>query len=470
MLYSEIKERENRFLTALKIVFPLLFLLAIFIYSFRFFPQNSSTLALLTLFILVYVYYVVYLIYNGFKNTLIDTTTKAFTRQKMRAMIQSLRDKENYTIVLLHVDNIVDINERYGYTNGDKVLRGLTKRLNEFLQHHHFKQTPIGRCGGGNFLLLIKHPQKELKHLLTQLSKEIKNNGINDIEIRLEYVMIHADYDTNVQNSIEQLFILLEEQKKSEEEPLNIKPNEYHSIVKKAMENNHIVFKYQPSLKCETHTIEIIEVLPKIESTQHGTLSKSQIERIVNYGGYEKEFDEKIIALLVDELVPKLSNKQKICLDISPVTLRNNRFKNYITTLIKEKNIDPKQFIFEISEKSAYEDMGRFREIVQSYQAMGFQIALANFGGNNCSFDYFKYLPVDLIKFDIEFTKKIEDPKQARILQHYITLAHDLNIQTMIKFVDKEALFQKVNTFNPDYIQGFYISKPKTIGEIDEIW
>lgn len=469
MLYSEIKERENRFVTALKIVFPLLFLLAIFIYSFRFFPQNSSTLALLTLFILVYVYYVVYLIYNGFKNTLIDITTKAFTRQKMRAMIQSVRDKKNYTIVLLHVDNIVDINERYGYTNGDKVLRGLTKRLNEFLQHHHFKQIPIGRCGGGNFLLLIKHPQKELKHLFTQFSKDIKSNGINDIEVRLECVMIHADYDTDVQNSIEQLFILLEELKKSEEEPLDIKPNEYHSIVKKAIENNHIVFKYQPSLKCETDQIEIIEVLPKIENTKYGILSKAQIERIVNYGGYEKEFDEKIFALLVDELLPKLSNDQKISLDISPVTLRNNRFKIYITTLIKEKNIDPKQFILEISEKSAYEDIGRFREILLSYKAMGFQIALANFAGNNCSLEYFKHLPIDLVKFDIEFTKKIDDEKQQKILRHYIDLAHELGIKTMIKFVDKEALFEKVKTFNPDFIQGFYISKPKTIGEIDEI-
>lgn len=466
MLYSEIKERENRFIIALKIVFPLLFLLAVFLYSFRFFPQNSSTVALLTLLVPVYVYYIVYLIYNGFKNTLIDTTTKAFTRHKMNAMIQSLRDKKNYTIILLHVDNIVDINERYGYSNGDKVLRALTKRLHEFLHYHAFKNIPIGRCGGGNFLLIIKHPKKELKHLFTQLSKEIKSNGINDIEVKLEHVMIDADYDDDVKNSIEHLFMLLEEQKKSEEEPLNIKPNEYHAIVQKAISSNHIIFKYQPSLYLNSQTVEMVEVLPKIESAEHGTLSKSQIERIVNYGGYEKEFDEKIIALLIDELVPYLSNKKRISLDVSPVTLRNNRFKLYLTTLFREKKIDPHQFILEISEKNAYEDMGRFREILCSYQELGFHIALANFGGNNCGFEYFKHLPIDLIKFDIEFTKKIDDKKQAKILQHYIDLAHDLGIKTMIKFVDKEALFEKVKTFNPDYIQGFYISKPKKLEEI----
>ena len=469
MLYSEKKERENRFVIALKIVFPFLFLVAIFFYFYRFFPQNSLTFALLTILIPIYVYYIVYLIYNGFSTSVIDPITKAFTRHKIGAMIQSLEDKKHYTIVLLHVENIVDINQRYGYINGDKVLRGFTKRLDTFLNHHTFKNTPIGRCGGGNFLLIIKYPQKELKHIFMQLSKEIKNSGIYNIEVKLECVIISADYDKEVKNSIEHLFILLEQKKKNEEEPLNIKPNEYHTIVKEAIKKNDIIFKYQPSLNIQTQNIEIFEVLPKIKNAKHGTLSKSQIERMVNFGGYEKEFEEKSVALLLDEVRPYLSEKKRFSLDISPVTLRNNYFKSYINTLFREQKIDPHFFILEITEKNSYEDMARFREILLSYKESGFQIALGNFGGNNCGFEYLKHLPIDLVKFDIEFTKKLGEAKYAHVFQSYLTLAHDLGVKTMVKFVDKEALFEKIKAFNPDYIQGFYISKPKKIGELDEI-
>ena len=70
----------------------------------------------------------------------------------------------------------------------------------------------------------------------------------------------------------------------------------------------------------------------------------------------------------------------------------------------------------------------------------------------------------------MEFTKKIEDPKYIQILKLYIQFARNLKIQTMLKFADKEALFTEMKAFNPDYIQGFYISKSKTIGEINEIW
>ena len=465
MLYSEAKERENRFAIALKIVFPFLLLILIFGYSFKLFTYSIHTFILLTLLIPIYVYYIFYLIYNGFQNTLIDPVTKAFTRKKIIKIIETILSKKEYQLILLHVDNISDINERYGVINGDKVLKQLMLELNTFLIHHHFKNTPIGRCGGGNFLLIIKHSEKELTHLFTLFKKEMKHKGINDIEVKLDSVMVGANYDKDINNSIERLYVLLEESQKSEE-PLNIKPNEFEGIVNEALHQNHIVFKYQPSVCLSTNTPCLFEVLPKIETKEHGVLSKTQIERIINYGGYERIFDEKVITLLLDEMVTSLEKKGLISIDISAVTLRNNSFKPFISALFREKKISPQHFIFEITEKNRYEDMGRFREILQSYKAMGFKIALGDFGGNNCGVEYLKDLPVDMIKFDIEFTKKIDNETYAKIFQHYIELAHNLGIKTMVKFVDKEALFEKVRAFNPDYIQGFYISKPKKLEEI----
>jgi len=468
MLYSEAKERENRFAIALKIVFPFLLLIVIFVYAFKLFTHSIPTFVLLTLLIPIYVYYIFYLIYNGFRNTLIDPVTKAFSRKQIIKIIEKIRPKNAYQLVLLHVDNIGDINERYGVINGDKVLKNIIVEFNAFLTHQHFKNTPIGRCGGGNFLVMIRHHEKELTHLLTRFQKEMKHKGINDIEVKIDFVMVGADYDHEIAVSIERLYILLEESKTCEE-PLDIKPNEFEFIVNEALRHNHIIFKYQPSLSLESREISLFEVLPKLQTKEHGMLSKTQIERIVNYGGYEKVFDEKIMSLLLDEVKPFLNQKFLISVDVSPVTLRNRSFKLFISSLFREKKIDPRHFIFEITEKNSYEDMGRFREILLSYKAMGFKIALGDFGGNNASMAYIKRLPIDIIKFDIEFTKKIDDETHVKVFHHTIQLAHDLGIQTMVKFVDKEALFQKVKTFNPDFIQGFYISKPKTIGELHEI-
>ncbi|MDD2383458.1 MAG: GGDEF domain-containing protein [Sulfurospirillaceae bacterium] len=466
MLYSEVKERENRFITALKIVFPFLLLILILIFSFKLFQSSVNNYVLLTLLIPIYVYYIFYLIYNGFRTSLIDSTTKAFTRKEILRQFEKLNNKKNYVVVLLHLDNIGDINERYGVFNADKILRQLIERVNLFLNECHCKNVPIGRCGGGNFLVILKYSKKELKHQLTRFSKELKNKGIDNIEIKLDFSILEADYDDNSKNIIEQLFILLEENKKNDFLLPNIKPDAFETIVHQALKANEIVLKYQPSISLLTKKIAILEVLPKIYTKENGLLSRAQIERIVNYSGYEKDFDEKIFSILLDEITPLLDKNIYFSIDISPVTLRNNNFKLYLLKLFRTRKIDPKFFILELCEKNCYEDMNRFNEIIISYKESGFKIALTNFGGNNCGFEYIKHLPIDIVKFDIEFTKKIEELKYERILDKYLIFIKNLDIQSMIKFVDKESLFRKIEVLKPDYIQGFYIGKPKSLEQI----
>jgi EAL domain-containing protein (putative c-di-GMP-specific phosphodiesterase class I)/GGDEF domain-containing protein len=470
MLYSEIKERENRFITALKIVFPLLLLIGIFFHSFQLFPHTSINFILLILLIPIYVYYTVYLIYYGFQTSLIDPITKTFTRAEIIAKIKKMREPENTTVIFLHVNNLSDINERYGINNGDLVLGQFIQKLEFFLREHRFKKVAIGRYSSDSFLLYLKHPHKELRHLLTIFTKSVQNVGISNIEIKVAFSLLSAAYDSDTNNLIERLLMLIEEQKKSEETTPHIKLNQFQMIIDEAIKQHQLFFKYQPSLSLQTEHIGILEVLIRMESHTYGSLSKQQIQRIVNHTGYERAFDEKVFELLVEEIEPLLQTEVLFSVEISPVTLRNLSFKRYLLTLFSQHKIDPHRFILEITEQKSYENMHRFREIIESYQEVGFKIALGNFGGNNCGFEYLKHLPIDLVKFDIEFTKKIEDSRYQQLLLHYVELIQTLHIQSMVKFVDKEAYLKKMKEIRPDFIQGFCISKPKSIGEIDEIW
>jgi len=470
MLYSEIKERENRFITALKIAFPFLLLIGIFFHTFQLFSHTSINFILLILLIPIYVYYTVYLIYHGFKTSLIDPMTKTFTRTEIMAKITKLRDRENTNIIFLHVNNLSDINERYGINNGDLVLKQLIQKLEFFLREHHFKNVPIGRYSSDSFLLYIKHSSRELKHLITIFTKSIQNVGISNIEIKIDFSLLSAAYDHDTNNLIERLLMLIEEQKKREESTPNIKLNQFQVIMDEAIIHHQLFFKYQPSLSFRAGQITLLEVLIRMESPTYGSLSKQQMQRIVNHTGHEKIFDEKVFELLMNEIEPLIQKEVLISVEVSPSTLRNLSFKRYLVTLFNQHKIDPHRFILEITEQKSYENMHRFKEIIESYQEVGFKIALGNFGGNNCGFEYLKHLPIDLVKFDIEFTKKIDDPKYQQLLSHYVELIQTLHIQSMVKFVDKEALLEKIKEIKPDFIQGFCIAKPKnleqTVGDI----
>ncbi len=462
MLYSESKERENRFIISLKIAFPFLILALLLFYIFKISLNDIKSFILFTLLIFIYIYYIFYLIHSSFKSSLIDHITKTFTRKEILEKIKYIKNKKyESTVILIKVDNIVDINERYGIANADNILKIFCNRLNSFLINYNFKNISIGKYSGGNFLLILKGRKKELKHLITIFEKELKHIGINDIEIKIDFALINSNYDKSVKNIVEKLLSLLDANKDTPD----IKPNEFEKIICCAIDNERFIFKYQP-LIYHDKSKEILEVLTKIYSKTEGMLSYAQIKRIVNHLGRETQFDTKIIFVLLKELENIDFTNRLISIKLSPVTLRNTEFRQYLTNIFHKSSLKPENFILEFSEKKAYKEINRFKEILTQYKNHGFKIALDNFGGDNCSLEYIKTLPIDIVKFDIEFTKNIFDEKYEKIIEAYIKLLHSLHVEAVIKFVDKKEIYKKIEKFGFDYIEGFFISKPKNLKEL----
>ena len=467
MLYSESKERGNRFLIALKISFPFLVLILYISLTFDLEKSNLYSVILLTVLIPVYIYYIFYLIYNGFKTSLLDKTTKTFNRKEILDLIQKESLKKNSSIiVLLNIENIYDINERYGINNADILLREFSKKVNEFFENYNFRNIPIGRYAGGSFLLIIEHKKKELKHFLMMFSKELKNIGINDIEVKVDFSLIESDYDKKVENIIKKLFDLINVETDVGIDILNIKPSEFEKIIFDAIKNEKFFLKYQPSLNLNTSKIEVFEVLVKIYSKNYGLLSKNQAQKAINFGGFEKLFDKKLFDYFLKEIEFFQDEDKYFSIGVSAVSLRDNDFRLYLRELFYKKNIKMENIILEINEKNAYKDIKRFSEILLQYKKAGFKIALDNFGGNNCSIEYLKNLPIDIVKFDIQYTKYFKNEKYEKTLKNLIDLCNSLNVKSMIKFIDKEKLFNEIKEIKPTYAQGFYISKPKNIKDI----
>ncbi len=463
MLYSESKERENRFKLALKISLPFLFILAfIFVYIYDSYEENFDIVILFTILIPIYIYYIFYLIYRGFHLTLIDNTTNAFNRKEILREI--LKSKENSIISLVKLENISDINERYGVDNADEILKKFIKKLDNFFLHNGFKDVKIGRYSGGNFLFILDSKNKNnLAHLLRIFSNDLKNNGIDEIEIKIGFSLIERVYDKSVKNIVKKLFDLIEN--KSEENLLNFKPNEFEKIILDAIENERFLFKFQQS-KSLKNSSEIVEVLTKIYSKNGESFSKSQIQRVINHIKKETLFDKKVMKALANELRGIDLKDRLISIELSAVSLRNAKFKDFLEELFLETKLNPNSFVLEFSEKHSYEDMKRFKNILEQYKQMGFKIALRNFGGNNSSLEYIKHLPIDIVKLDIEFTKNLEDRRYREILKSYVLMLKSLDVKIMIKFVDKIEIKKRLEEFEFDYVQGFLISKPKDLKEM----
>jgi len=99
-----------------------------------------------------------------------------FDRRVEQAISQAKRNKNELSIFFIDLDNFKQINDNYGHSEGDKVLRSTASRMLECIR----KEDTLARMGGDEFIILVEGnvDKPELKlianKLLASFSKPIK--------------------------------------------------------------------------------------------------------------------------------------------------------------------------------------------------------------------------------------------------------------------------------------------------------
>ena len=468
MLYSEKKERSNRFKLALKVAFP--FTLVLIFVAYFMFKEGDFTrddVILFVILLLCYVYYATYLIYMGFKKSLIDPVSRVFVRDEILKIIaKDIKKEKVNNIVLMRIKNIIDINDRYGYRNGDEILRLFVVEFDKFMQDHKFKDIPIGRFINGNFIFAIDGKRANLHHILNMFERKIANQTINNIELKMEYATINADYDKNLNNVINALFYKINHKDDEELDFDKIEIGTFENDVLEAINNEQYSIKYQ-LMKSVNGEDEYLNFIPKIDLKEQGKITKSKIIDIILQNNYAVKYDLNLIKYIAKNIYFR-DIKGKIFVEIIASTLRNSDFKKEILKLIDNNLIDPKKIVFEFNEELIYPEIKRFSEILLQFKELGFSFGLSQFGGANASFEYLKHLNVDFVIYDIEFNKNFYEEKTHEIFLNLNKMCKEIGVKTAIRFVDKKPFYEDLKESGIDIVQGFCIEKPVDLENLRE--
>lgn len=87
---------------------------------------------------------------------ILDPLTRVFNRQMIyerleTELINLKHEGHACSLMLLELDQLAILNERYGYHSGDRALQLVASTLERIIRHHD----AVGRWGGSKFLLII---------------------------------------------------------------------------------------------------------------------------------------------------------------------------------------------------------------------------------------------------------------------------------------------------------------------------
>ena len=95
-------------------------------------------------------------------------------------------------------------------------------------------------------------------------------------------------------------------------------------------------------------------------------------------------------------------------------------------------------------------------------KSVGAAVAIDNFGVGHSNFKPLLALPIDYIKLDGFLINKVDvEYRHQVVVTSIIELAHQLNVKVVAERVHSESIYNAVKKLGVDYVQGFYLSKPK---------
>tara|TARA_B100001765_G_C19418719_1_gene300099 strand:- start:178 stop:843 length:666 start_codon:yes stop_codon:yes gene_type:complete len=127
-----------------------------------------------------------------------------------------LEKRDDFTVLILDIDLFKKINDTYGHTGGDEVLKKFSKTLDSFFVEPNI----VGRIGGEEFLAVILDKQtKNISELCEQLRQKIKANIVeynqNKIKITASGGIAQTTESNNASDLVNKADERLYEAKKS---------------------------------------------------------------------------------------------------------------------------------------------------------------------------------------------------------------------------------------------------------------
>ncbi len=407
-----------------------------------------------------------------------DPLTGLFSQRVFRDLLEyevkrAARHKYHFGVLVIDCDNFKPINDTHGHSFGDEFLKAFA----DILENSKRDEDILSRYGGDEFTIIL--PESDHNETYT-VARRILENVENfelaapdgsmitmTVSIGMAIFPEHSTEPKELFNIADSMMYKAKyEGKNAVKFPTDDEIEEIHQelednsmIVLDAIKNEKIVPHFQPIMNVKTGTVEINELLMRIELDGEMISAGKFIETAESLG-IVHQMDYIVIEKAFQKI--KETNYEGILfINLSPKALMIGEFIKKVVKLTVTYNINRDNIVFEITERETVKSFTLLEKFVQNLKLEGFSFAIDDFGSGFSSFHYIKRFPIDYIKIDGDFIVNIhKDKKDLAFVKSIVSLAQELGVKTVAEFVENEEILEFLQQIDIDYAQGFHLGKP----------
>lgn len=237
---------------------------------------------------------------------------------------------------------------------------------------------------------------------------------------------------------------------------MNLLIENVYDIIKK----ENVVSLYQPIISLHNGEIIGYEALsrgPK-NSPYHSPLAmiqEAESEDLI--WELEMLFRKKAI-----EKAATIPANKLLFLNVDPNIIKDNNYKRGFTkTYLKKYNIDPKNIVFEITERTAIEDYPTFKNITDHYKSQEYKLAIDDVGSGYSGLKTITELRPDYVKIDMDLIRDIDTNNfKQSIIRALVAMSQETHMKLIAEGVETFGELRTLIKLGVHLAQGYLLHKP----------
>jgi diguanylate cyclase (GGDEF)-like protein len=379
-------------------------------------------------------------------------------------------------LLIIELDRLREINDTLGHGAGDELIVAMAKRL----RAQPTVGDAVARIGGGNFAILRTGAKLDA---LTGLAAEIV--GALGQPANLTYGRVEAGAWVGVtlveaggaaaNEAMRQAGLALRRAKadggarscvfEPDMDQARTTRREMEVDLRAALAEGDLNLVYEPQVD-EDDLVVGVEGSVRWLRSGHGLVSPAVFTQAAQDCDLTDALSEFTLRRAFTDSLrwPHLT----VAVDVSAGQIGSPGFPALVARLLRETKADPTRIELEITEALLTGGDKRTQATLGALRAVGFSLALDDFGGGASSLAYLRRHRVDKLKIDRSFVIGLGTAPEPEAMVHAIvTLARGLNTKIVAQGVETDLQRQALRRAGCGHVQGAWFSGPVTADEID---
>jgi len=379
-------------------------------------------------------------------------------------------------VLFLDLDGFKHINDSLGHSVGDELLCSVAKRLLTCVR----SPDTVSRSGGDEFIIVLqemKDPNQAgatARRVLRVLEDAHK---IGDLELHATasvgvsiYPEDGLDAETLIKNADTAMYQAKASGRKQFQfftAQMNDTAVERQSIeegLRRALANREFTLHYQPKIDVKSGAVVGAEALIRWDHPVRGQLPPSVFIPVAEETGLILPIGAWVLREACQQArsweLAGLSTGG-MAVNVSSCQFQDANFLKDLISILRDTGLTPSCLELEVTESVLMKNTEVAQATLKAIRELGVRVSIDDFGTGYSSLSYLRKFPLDSLKIDQSFLRKIHvAPDDSVIVSAIISLGRAIGLLVIAEGVETAEELEFLRANECDEAQGFYFSQP----------